>query len=108
MSPWKSSVPAALLGIAIAAGGLYGTRHGRATEIARLRETNRKLRIAISATKPIAPVTTAEIPPTLPTKPAEPASPATPVDRGDYRFAGNATPQATLQTFAWACDKMDT
>ena len=25
----------------------------------------------------------------------------------DYRNAGNATPQATLQTFAWACDQGD-
>jgi hypothetical protein len=108
MSPGKSSIFAALLAAVLTAGWLFLARQHRAGEIAQLREANRSLRIASQTTKP--PAAKSDLRPEAAGVSLETGAPAAAPKRTytDYRNAGNATPQATLQTFAWACDQMDT
>ncbi len=102
MSLGRTAVIAALLAALVTTGCLWLARHRRMEEIAQLRETNRKLWLKAPPDVP-APRSLASLPATGPAAPTSVA----PVDT-DYRNLGNATPQATLQTFAWACDRMDT
>lgn len=108
MSLWKSSLLAALAAALLTAGWLALAKQRRTDEIVRLREANRKLRAAAHPEKPIAAgSSTRLVAAGVPLETGAPAVPPPPAYR-DYRNEGNATPQATLQTFAWACDRMDT
>jgi hypothetical protein len=114
MSSFKLSLIAALLSAAATAGGFYYFQQSRAREASRLQAQNSRMlaeasqgqQTRMAAAKPVAATsnTSAAIPKSAfvaaassTTKPAE-----------YYRNEGNATPLATLQTFAWACDRGDT
>lgn len=116
MSPFKISVIAAVLSVAVTAGGIHYYQQGRVREAHRLQtqnscmlaEASQKQQTRIAATRPATPIPTtlasidtgvsATVAATIPAeKPAE-----------YYRNEGNATPLATLHTFAWACDRGDT
>ncbi len=109
MSPLKTSLIVAVASVVITAGGLYYFQQGRAREARQLRSQNSRMLLEASqrvmarqaaAQTPVAGepavVTTVAAPVSAPAKMAE-----------YYRNEGNATPQATLQTFAWACDRGD-
>jgi hypothetical protein len=107
MSLGKTATFAALLAVVATTGCLWLAKHRRTQEIVQLRETNRKMWLKARPEAP-APRSPASLPTTVPAAVLQAApAPAAAVD-SDYRNFGNATPQATLQTFAWACDKLDT
>ena len=114
MSPLKTSLTAALFSIVATSGGLFYFQQGRVRESRQLQretnqmrvEANRRYRATIAErSPPVAPPLTA-MGEAAPTKDAA----AIPAHRSAayYRDEGNATPQAALQTFAWACDGGDT
>lgn len=87
---------------------LFFVHRGRAREAARLRSENNRLHYEAVVRRPA---------PALPSPSAAPAATANSAARpvaplqaptGDYLEAGHSTPQATLQTFAWACARGDT
>jgi hypothetical protein len=116
MSPLKISLITALLSAAVTAGGFHYYHQGRAREAHRLQAQNSRMQAEasqrqqtrVAATRPATPTPmaqtfagaggTAAVAATIP---AEKAAEY-------YRNEGNATPLATLQTFAWACDRGDT
>ena len=108
MSPLKHSLIAAVTAAAITGGWLHLANLRRVQEAAHLRYENDHMRFEASQRRsahfPVVPLnahgTTAPVPPGAPATPAASA--------GDYRNEGQATPQATLQTIAWACDHGDT
>ncbi|MFT3828606.1 MAG: hypothetical protein QM691_02765 [Opitutaceae bacterium] len=107
MKPLPRLLLAALLASLATAATLTFLQRDRSQSAARLRQDNNRLRFeaGLRRQRPAAPVPTAaesapEITPSGPTE--QPAGPAS-----DYRDAGRSTPQATLQTFAWACASGD-
>jgi hypothetical protein len=106
MSPLKTSLIVAVVSVVVTAGGLYYFQQGRAREARQLRSHNSRMLLEanqrVMARQPAAPT------PTLSGSVAA-GSASTPVSRMAeyYRNEGNATPLATLQTFAWACDRGD-
>lgn len=100
MSPFKVSSLVAVCAVVLTAGALY-VRHGaRQREAHALRWENDRLRREVSArleTKATAPAPEKE----------SVAAAGAPRVAEYYRNEGNATPQAALQTFAWACDRGD-
>jgi hypothetical protein len=115
MSPLKISVFAALASAAVTAGCLFYFHHRRAQEAGFLRYQNGVLlykahqrRHSGSPTVP-SPGAAAASEPAADAGPP-PAGPATAGRRSVevYRNEGQATPRATVQTFAWACDRGDT
>ncbi len=108
MKPAQRTLLAALIAALATAGGLYLVQHGRAQEAARLRHDNNRMRYAAAmrhqTANPVAAGAAAGTTP-APSPLPEPDAPRTPAS--DYRNAGQATPQATLQTFAWACANGD-
>jgi hypothetical protein len=108
MMPIKRTVAAALLAALATAGGLYFAQHHRAQEAAHLRYENNRMRYTAAMRHQTAnPVAAGAAAATTPARNplAGPEAPQTPA--GDYRNAGQATPQATFQTFAWACANGD-
>lgn len=109
MSPLKTSLVLGLLSAAVTAGGLYYFHHGRVRELHRLQSQNNRMRLEAyqrSVSRPAAvpqPTATAA----AASAPAHAATSARKMAEY-YRNEGNATPLATLQTFAWACDRGDT
>lgn len=108
MSPLKISSIVAALAVLVTAGGLYFRNGARQREAQTLRWENDRLRqeasMRVSAATAVAPSETAAV-----ARPASVTDAAEPAPRAAdyYRNEGNATPQATLQTFAWACDRGD-
>jgi len=111
MSPFKLSLITAALAVAVTAGGLAYAQRQRVREFYALQNENTRLRLQLSQRREAArtaksirstpavasqPVAGAAQAPVLPPRPA-----------AYYRDEGNATPLATLQTFAWACDRGD-
>jgi hypothetical protein len=109
MSPLKTSLIVAAASVLVTAGGLYYFQQGRAREARQLRSQNNRMLLEANqrvmarqaaAQTPVvgesAAVTTAAAPVPAPAKMAE-----------YYHNEGNATPLATMQTFAWACDRGD-
>jgi hypothetical protein len=109
MSPLRTSLVLGLLSAVVTAGGLHYFHQGRVRELHRLQSQNNRMRLeayqrnlsrpAAVSPKPVPAVASAGL-----------ASTATSASRMAeyYRNEGNATPLATLQTFAWACDRGDT
>jgi hypothetical protein len=110
MSPLKTSLFAALGSAALTVGGFYFVHHSRASEAVTLRAANRQMRFEASRRGQAQPAAEgAEVAPGDDPELVRTDAPAprqTPI--GDYRNEGQATPLATLQTFAWACDRGDT
>jgi len=108
MSPLKHSLIAAVTAAAITGGWLHLANLRRVQEAARVRYENDQMRFEASQRRsahlPVVPLnaqgTTTPVPHEALATPAASA--------GDYRNEGQATPQATLQTIAWACDHGDT
>jgi len=110
MSPLKSSLLVAVVSAAVTAGSLYYLQRHHAREASSLRRQNNAMRVQINqrwherlaAAAPAEPGAGREA-----GAPADhsPAPTQSPVE--NYRNEGRATPLATLQTFAWACDRGD-
>ena len=111
MSPLASILAAAALGAALTAGGLHLRDRQRAAEWRELNEANERLRADAHLPRSAAfAVSGVSSRPTSDTAPAFAPASALPADApeplpGAYRNAGNATPAATIQTVAWACDE---
>ena len=109
MTRLVSSSLAALAAMIVSVAGLHFVQQSRAREAARLRAENGRMRLEasqrhhaqMSARAPAATQSSAPLTSTAAPEPAR-ESPA-----GDYRNEGQASPLATLQTFAWACDRGD-
>jgi hypothetical protein len=111
MSPFKSSLIVALVSAAVTAGTLYYVQRHRGREAASLRRQNNAMRVQINQRwhdRIPAAATEATAAGRETAAPADvaPAFRRSPVE--NYRNEGRATPLATLQTFAWACDRGDT
>jgi hypothetical protein len=113
MSPLKASLVFGLLSGVVTAGALYYFQQGRTREFHRLQSQNNRMRLeayqrtlgrSAAAQGTSAPAATAVSPASVSVPSATPASRMAEY----YRNEGNATPLATLQTFAWACDRGDT
>jgi hypothetical protein len=115
MSSFKVSLIAAFLAVAVTAGGLHYFQQGLAREAGRLRAENSRMLAEASQrqqTRMAATRSAAPSPEAVTSAAANPAAVAvaTPATKPAeyYRNEGNTTPLATLQTFAWACDRGDT
>jgi hypothetical protein len=115
MSPLKASLVFGLLSGVVTAGALHYFHQGRTREFHRLQSQNNRMRLeayqrsvgrsvaespSVTSTQPVASVGPAAVPSS--------AAPIVARMAEYYRNEGNATPMATLQTFAWACDRGDT
>ena len=112
MSSWKLSLVVGVVSALVTAGSLYFYGGLKVKEMSALNAANQKLRMEILARS--------DARKTLPKERAEAATPSaeagaaavetpTPVALpAIYRNEGQVTPVATLQTFAWACDRGDT
>lgn len=109
MSPLKTSLIVAVASAVVTAGGLHYFQQGRVREMRQLRSQNSRMLLEASQR-----AVTGQAAP----QKSSPGAPATKVSEGApvpapakmaeyYRNEGNATPLATLQTFAWACDRGD-
>lgn len=113
MSPVKISLITALLSAIATAGAFRYFQESRAREARQLQAQNNRMQAEasqrqqarIAATKPVG------VPSAVPSGRAEHSAPvaATQTEKPAeyYRNEGNATPLATMQTFAWACDRGD-
>jgi type II secretory pathway pseudopilin PulG len=110
MSPLKISLIVGLLSAAVTAGGLRYFHQGRVRELQSLQAQNERLRFEayqrVQGQAGAKPSTTSTTPAVAPAVPAPPQAPAGKLAEY-YRNEGNATPLATLQTFAWAGDRGD-
>ena len=111
MSPFKTSLLAALASAVLTAGLLYYLNQHRAREAAVLRRNNNLMRVQASQRHQAQ--AAALVPParSAPAQPGErsatPPEPTLVAAAENYRNEGRATPRATLHTFAWACDRAD-
>jgi hypothetical protein len=114
MSSLKTSLAAALIAVGVTAAGMYFVQYRRAAEAERLRQENGRMRAEASrrwqASAAVAP-TASEAAPARAEAATQRVRASTRVEAPapvtDYRNEGRATPLATLQTFAWACDRGD-
>jgi len=107
MTPLKSSLLFSVLSAALTAGGLWCFHHARVREAGALKSQNHRLRLEARQRASALPPTPAAGVPIATAAPAA-AAPVTPAPAAsNYRDEGNATPLATLQTFAWATDQAD-
>lgn len=111
MSRFTSSLLGAVAAGILTIGVLAYLQRTRSHEVARLRAENAQLRLEASQ-RHAANGPTAAAPATEPIKPVASTAPATesrrsPAPESDYRNEGQSSPLATLQTFAWACDRGD-
>lgn len=110
MTPLASSSLAALVAVVVSAATLYSIHNRRAHEAAGLRSENDRMRLEATRRH-----RARQMPPPAPSPSATSVETALPLDSrseapsapGDYRHEGQASPLATLQTFAWACDRGD-
>ncbi|HEX2860086.1 MAG TPA: hypothetical protein VHN79_00515 [Lacunisphaera sp.] len=110
MSPLKASLLLGLLSGVVTVGGLFYVHQGRTRELRTLQSQNNRMRLEAyqrnlgrSVGSPsAAPSSISDAEPA-----ARTAAEVAPVAKMTefYRNEGNATPLATLQTFAWACDR---
>ncbi|MDQ5978299.1 MAG: hypothetical protein QG602_1273 [Verrucomicrobiota bacterium] len=111
MSPLKTSLIVAVVSVVVTACGLHCSHQGRVREARHLRSQNNRMRLEANQ-RVMARQAAAPSPTSSESVAAGSASAplAVPVARMAeyYRNEGNATPLATLQTFAWACDRGDT
>jgi hypothetical protein len=115
MSALKHSLIAAAIAAALTAGVLHHIHKCQAREAESLRDANNQMRFqaAMTCRQQItpalspAPVVTNQSEHTISQTILQPA-PLPVASSNDYRNEGQATPLATLQTFAWACDRGDT
>ncbi len=117
MTPLKTALIVAVASSALTAGAIFQLHHRRAREAGWLRYQNNQMRVQASQRRLAetqASRTTAQPPArepgaALPSAPAPATAPASPPKPAEvYHNEGQATPLATLQTFAWACDRGDT
>jgi len=106
MTPLKSSLLFFMLSAALTAGGLFYFHEGRAREARYLKSENSRLRMEAQQRAHAAPPAVAEAASTAKAASVSPSVATAPAPEY-YREEGNATPLATLQTFAWATDKAD-
>jgi hypothetical protein len=102
MRPPKYSIAAAVLSALVTLGALHHLRSAELSELGQLRHLNAKMQYH-AYEREQADLATA-IPETPPPR-AVSAAPQAPVG---YRNEGQSTPQAAVQTFAWACERGDT
>jgi hypothetical protein len=115
MSPFKLSLIAALLSAAVTAGGFHYFQQSRAREAGRLQaqnsrmlaEVSRRQQARVAGTRSVVPAPVAATSSGAVVPPATATTTAAGKPAEYYRNEGNATPLATLQTFAWACDRGD-
>lgn len=110
MIPWKISLLLAVLSALLTVGGLYYFQQGVAREARTLRSQNNRMRLqAQQRTQVAAVAAAAPVSGIRATAPASLETIAPPARSSEsyYRNEGNATPLATLQTFAWAGDRGD-
>ena len=109
MSPLKTSLIVALVSGALTAGALFYFHQGRIREVRHLRYQNDRMRLEALQRNAARGVAAKPATFTADTRSGRSATakPA-PKPAEYYRNEGNATPLATLQTFAWACDRGDT
>lgn len=116
MTVTKKSILAATVAVGLTSAGFYWHRKHELREADQLRQGNLRLYQMIEARvhasdsaalreKAKAPVVREPSSPTPSVEKVDNAAP--PRTEPDYRNAGNATPQAALQTIAWACDQGD-
>lgn len=114
MSPLKTSLLVVVASVVVTAGGLHLWQQKRFREVRTLKSQNDRLRLQANQRVRSHPPAT---PPPGPASPVLDAAGSAPVSSPPvrvqrmaeyYRNEGNATPLATLQTFAWACDRGDT
>jgi hypothetical protein len=102
MRPPKYSIAAAVLSAFVTLGVLHHLRSAELSELGQLRYLNAKMQYQ-AYQREQADLATA-IPETPPSR-AVSAAPQSPVG---YLNEGQSTPQAAVQTFAWACERGDT
>jgi type II secretory pathway pseudopilin PulG len=114
MAPLKISLLVSLLSAAVTATTFSLVARSRSQEAAELRLSNVQMQIKADQRRLAAKTTSSSddrsvAAPTSSTRVADnrPPVPAKSFAT-DYRNEGQATPQAALQTFAWACDRGDT
>jgi hypothetical protein len=116
MSPLKTALIVAVVSSALTAGVVFQLHQRRAREAGRLRWQNNQMReqanqrrsaeIQISQSPAVAPAREPNAVPSIAPAPAA-APTSAPNPTAIYHNEGQATPLATLQTFAWACDRGD-
>lgn len=107
-SPLKRSVLTGVLAALLAATGLYLHDRRTGAEAARLRSENQRLLAALGPTGVTsAPAAQEAGAPDRERAASRPDVPRPAVIPGPYRDEGQSTPQATLQTIAWALDSAD-
>lgn len=108
MSLVKASLLSAFVAAVVTAAGLHVLHRHRAQEAGQLRRANQQMRQQVLA-RHAAARTDSPRPDDVSTAEAVAGSSArvAAASAGDYRNEGQATPLATLQTFAWACDRGD-
>ena len=106
MTRLKSSLLFSMLSAALTAGGLFYFHQGRVREARYLKSQNSRLRLEAQQRAHAAPPAVAEAASTAKVTSVSPSVATVPAPEY-YREEGNATPLATLQTFAWATDKAD-
>lgn len=122
MTPFKTGFFAAAVAVALTAGWQHHAQQQRRDEAARLRAENEQLRLRIDQ-RPESPVVPSRASGAEKELAAETSGTsaravakelrsaakdaATPGAVAEYRNEGMATPLATLQTLAWACDRAD-
>jgi len=111
MIRWKISLVAAVLSGGLTAGALFHFQKTRNREVGALKGENTRLRLqALQRAAQVSAGSEARAAPVTTSAPGSPTGmPPPAVIQGGttYRNEGNATPRATLQTFAWAGDRGD-
>lgn len=105
-SRWKSSLVAGVLSAVLTAGLLYLDVQSTQSKIQRLRQENEERSLKL-LTRHAAGERPAPKPAALPDHTRTPATANPAPMPAVYRNDGQATPVATLQSFAWACDHGD-
>jgi hypothetical protein len=116
MSPFRTSLFAALFSVVATAGALYYFQQGRSRELRQLQRQNNQMRaeanrryLATLGEADRSPPVFSRATTTGKAAPTQAAAATSAPPRAEYyRDEGNATPDAALQTFAWACDRGDT
>ncbi len=110
MSPLKTSLIVSVVSVLVTAGGLYYFQQGRTREARHLRSQNNRMLLEanqrVMARQSAAPTPTSSGSVAAGSASAPAAAPVSRMAEY-YRNEGNATPLATMQTFAWACDRGD-
>lgn len=107
-SRWKMSVAAGVLSAVVTAGVLYLNVQRTHAALVQLRQANEEQSLKLLQRSAPAETPRAAAAPASPPAATVAVTSAPPVPMPAlYRNQGQATPVATLQTFAWACDEGD-